>query len=78
MLYLLLTCLVLHKSQFLSLTSDILHSLFQLNGFQIHSRIELRNVVNTAKSKGRNQRDGINPVKSLRIRLSKVIRVFAG
>ena len=31
--YLLITFLVLHKSRFSPLTSDLLHSLFQLNGF---------------------------------------------
>ena len=43
--------LVIHKPQFSRLTSELPHSLFQLNGFSIHSRIELRNVLNNVKDK---------------------------
>ena len=49
LLYLLITFFVLHESEFSRLRSDLLHSLFQLHGFQFLSRIQLRNVVNTVK-----------------------------
>ena len=52
-LYLLITILVLHNSR---LTSDLLHSLFQLNGVKIRSRKELRNEVNTVEVKRANQK----------------------
>ena len=49
-LHLLITFVVLHKSRFSRLASDLLHSLFQLNGFKTLSRIELRNVVSYGQS----------------------------
>ena len=51
LLYLLIKFFVLHESEFSRLTSDLLHLLFRLHGFQFLSRIQLRNVVNTVKVK---------------------------
>ena len=51
LLYFLITFTVLHESQFSRLTSDLPHSLFQLNGFEILSRIEFRNELNAVNVK---------------------------
>ena len=50
-LYLLITFFILRKPRFTPLTSELPHSLSQLNGFSIILRVELRNVVNTVKTK---------------------------
>ena len=62
-LYLLITFFVLHKSRFLRVTSDLLHSLFQWNGFYILSRIELRNVVNTVNVKSAKSKERDTSIK---------------
>ena len=58
-LYLFCLCLsntffVLHMPRLQRLTPDVSHSLFQLNGFQLLSLIELRNVLNPVKVKSKN------------------------
>ena len=56
------------KSLFSRLTSDLIKSLFQLNGFYFFSRIEVPNVVNMVKVKKatlkdqKEQDEHINPV----------------
>ena len=60
-IYFLITFFVLHKSRFSRLTSDLLHSLFQLNdGFENISRFELRNVMNTFNVSRTKLGNGIN------------------
>ena len=49
--YLLITFFVLYKSRFSRLTSDLLHSLFQLNGFYVLSCIEFCSILKTVKVK---------------------------
>ena len=51
-LYLLIMFSVSNKSRLSRLTSDLPHSLFQLNGFKIYSLDELHKIVNTVKVKG--------------------------
>ena len=80
-LHFLITFFVLDKSQFSRLTSDLPHSLFQLNAFLIFPCSELRNVVNTvnvksAKSKERDKR--IKPDYSALGYQSSFKRLLAG
>ena len=60
LIYLLITFFVLHKSRFSRLIRDLPCSLFQPNGFQVLSCVELRNMWIRAMSKEQIDRNGIN------------------
>ena len=75
--YLLITFFVLHKSRFSRLSSDLLRSLFQLNGFLHHAlNYAMWRKQSMSKEQNQKRRDEGRSLSQC-IRLSKFIRVFA-